>query len=160
MIERGLGLDEVVGRLEDIRDRLQFLFVVDTLEFLRKGGRIGQARALIGTLLGIKPILGMEDGEVVPVDQVRGGRRAQPRLIEIMRERVSADRPVFVAMAHASAPMWGGRLKELLTESFNIVEMLEGEIGPIVGTHAGPGAVGCILFEPTAEELELLRSPE
>jgi DegV family protein with EDD domain len=160
MIERGLGMDEIVDRLNDIRDRMQFLFVVDTLEFLRKGGRVGQARALIGTLLGIKPILGMEDGEVVPVDQVRGGRKAQPRLIEIMRERVGTDGPVFVAMAHASAPMWGGRLKELLTDNFDIVELLEGEIGPIVGTHAGPGAVGCIVFEPTAEELELLRSLE
>lgn len=160
MIERGLGLDQIVRRIEDIRDRLQFLFLVDTLEFLRKGGRIGQAQALIGTLLGIKPILGMEDGEVVPVDRVRGGRKAQPRLLEILTERVDTRRPVFVAMAHASAPKWSGRLKELLVESFDIVELLEGEIGPVVGAHAGPGAVGCIVFQPTDDELELLRSPE
>jgi DegV family protein with EDD domain len=160
MIERGLGLDEIVGRLEDIRERLQFLFLVDTLEFLRKGGRIGQAQALIGTILGIKPILGQRDGEVVPVDKVRGGRRAQPRLIEILTERVDRSRPVFVALAHASAPKWGERLKSLLLETFDIAEMHEGSIGPVVGAHAGPGTVGCIVFQPTDEELELLRSEE
>lgn len=160
MIERGLGVDEIVHRLEDIRERLHFLFLVDTLEFLRKGGRIGQAQALIGSLLGIKPILGQVDGEVVPVDKVRGGKRAQARLLEILRERVDTGRPVFVATAHASAPQWGGQLKEQLVDTFDIVEMLEGEIGPVVGAHAGPGTVGCIVFEPTDDEIELLRAPE
>ena len=160
MIERGLVVDEIVARLEDIRERMEFLFLVDTLEFLRKGGRIGQAQALIGTLLGIKPILGMVDGEVVTVDKVRGGRRAQPRLMEILSERVNTSRPVFAAVAHASAPKWGGRLKDLLTDTFDIVEMLEGEIGPVVGAHTGPGAVGCIVFKPTEEEIELLKAPE
>lgn len=159
MIERGLGVDEIVRRLEDIRERLHFLFLVDTLEFLRKGGRIGQAQALIGSLLGIKPILGQVGGEVVPLDKVRGGKRAQARLLEILRERVDTGRPVFVATAHASAPAWGGQLKEQLVDTFDIVEMLEGEIGPVVGAHAGPGTVGCIVFEPTDEELDLLRAP-
>jgi len=158
MIERGLGIDEIVARLEDIRERMQFLFLVDTLEFLRKGGRIGQAQALLGTLLGIKPILGIENGEVVPVDKVRGGKKAQPKLMEILSTRVDTSRPVFVAMAHASAPRWGERLKELLKDTFDIVEMLEGEIGPVVGAHAGPGAVGCIVFEPNDEELELFQT--
>jgi len=157
MISHGLALDEIVGRIEDIRDRLEFLFVVDTLEYLRKGGRIGQAQALIGTLLGIKPILGQANGEVVPVDKVRGGRRAQPRVIELVGQRIDRSRPVFVATAHASAPQWGERLKKLLIESFDIVEMLDGEIGPVVGAHAGPGTVGCIVFQPTDEELEILK---
>lgn len=160
MIERGLDLDEIVRRIEDIRERLEFLFLVDTLEFLRKGGRIGQAQALIGTLLGIKPILGQVGGEVVPVDKVRGGRRAQPRLMEILLERVRPGRPVFVATAHASAPEWSARLKTRLVEAFDIIEMLEGEIGPVVGAHAGPGTVGCIVFQPTEEEAELLKAPE
>jgi DegV family protein with EDD domain len=159
LIERGLPIDDIVGRIEDIRDRLHFLFIVDTLEYLRKGGRIGQAQALLGTLLGIKPILAMENGEVVPVEKVRGGRRAQPRLLEILHERTTPGRPVFVAVAHASAPEWAEQLKGLLDDGFDIVEMLDGEIGPIVGAHAGPGTVGCIVFEPTDEELELLAPP-
>ena len=156
MVSRGLEIEDVAVRLESIRDRLQFLFIVDTLEYLKKGGRIGKAQALIGTLLGIKPILGMKDGEVVPVDRVRGGRRVHPRIIELFRSKVDPGAPVFAALAHASAPKWAGRLKELLTGTFQVVEMHEGEIGPIVGAHTGPGTVGAILFQPTPEELELL----
>jgi len=160
LARRGLGVDEIVARLEAIRDRLQFLFVVDTLEFLQRGGRIGKAQAWFGTLLGIKPILGMKDGEVVPVDRVRGGRRAHPRIIELFSERVDPTLPVFAAMAHASAPKWAGRLRDLLFEKFEILELFEGEIGPVVGTHAGPGTVGAILFQPTPAERELFSEPE
>ena len=160
MVRRGLDVDEIVARLEAIRDRFQFLFVVDTLEFLQRGGRIGKAQAWFGTLLGIKPILGMKDGEVVPVDRVRGGRRAHPRIIELFSQHVDPALPVFAAMAHASAPKWAGRLRELLFEKFQILELVEGEIGPVVGTHTGPGAVGAILFQPTPEERALFSEPE
>lgn len=160
MAQRGLGVDEIVSRLESIRERIHFLFIVDTLEFLKKGGRIGKAQAFLGTLLGIKPILGQQHGEVVAVEKVRGGHKAQPRLIELFKKRVKPDEPVFAAVAHASAPKWVGRLKEQLMDSFLIEEMFESEIGPVVGAHAGPGAVGGILFQPTPEELELLRAAE
>ncbi len=157
MAGRGVSVDEIVRRLESIRERLHFMFVVDTLEFLKRGGRIGKAQAFLGTLLGIKPILGQKHGEVVPVDRVRGGRKAQPRLIELLKERVDPTRPVFAAMAHATAPKWAEKLKELLLQTFQVVELMESEIGPVVGAHAGPGTVGGILFQPDDEELELLR---
>ncbi len=159
LARKGLEIEEIAARLEAVRSRLQFLFVVDTLEFLQRGGRIGKAQAWFGSLLGIKPILGMKDGEVVPVDRVRGGRRAHPRMVELFRKEIDPARPVFAAMAHASAPKWAGRLRDLLLESFQIVEILDGEIGPVVGTHTGPGTVGAILFQPSAEELELFREP-
>jgi fatty acid kinase fatty acid binding subunit len=157
MVEHGLSLDEVVRRLEDQRQRYHLLFSVNTLEYLQKGGRIGKAQAFLGTLLGIKPILGLRDGEVVPLDRVRGGRNVQPKLVELFKERVDASQPVFVAVGHATAPKWAGRLRSAIGESFQVVEMFEGEIGPVVGTHVGPGTVGACLFQPTADELELLR---
>jgi DegV family protein with EDD domain len=160
MAQRGCVLEEIVERLEDLRQRCHFLFVVDTLEFLKKGGRIGGARAWIGTLLGIKPILGMVNGEVVAVDKVRGGRRVHPKLIGLFEERVDAGRPVFAALAHATAPKWSARLRELLEQTFPVVEVFESEIGPVVGSHTGPGTVGAILFQPSEEELELLRNSE
>jgi len=159
MVRRGLGVDEIVTRLESISERMHFLFIVDTLKYLQKGGRIGKAQALLGSLLGIKPILAMQGGEVVPVDKVRGGRKVQPRLLELFKERVDPGRPVFAALAHAVAPKWVARLHELLTEQLQIVELTQGEIGPVVGTHVGPGCVGCILFQPDEQELELL-APE
>jgi DegV family protein with EDD domain len=157
MVHRGASVEEIGDRLESIRSRCHFLFLVDTLEFLRKGGRIGGARAWIGSLLGIKPILGMADGEVVPVDTVRGGRRALRKLISLFVARVEPSQPVFVTLAHAAAPRRASRLRDLLEGTFNAVEVVESEIGPVVGSHTGPGTVGAIVFQPTAEELELLR---
>lgn len=160
MARKGLGVDEISDRIDSIASRMVFLFLVDTLEFLKKGGRIGGARAWFGTLLGIKPILAMENGEVQPVDKVRGGRKAQPKLVELLRRKVSTETPLFAVIGHATAPKWAGRLRELVNSTFTIEEFFEGEIGPIVGAHAGPGTVGCVLFAPEADELELLKAPE
>jgi fatty acid kinase fatty acid binding subunit len=156
LARRGLAAAEIADRLAGLRPRLHVLFVVDTLDYLARGGRIGRSRALLGNLLGVKPILGVIDGEVAPVDRVRGGRAAHPRLVELFRERVDARRPVIAGIAHAKAPVWADRLRELLAASFDIRELLITEMGPVVGTHAGPGTVGAVLFQPTDEELPLL----
>jgi len=153
MARRGVEPDAIVGRLEEMRERMQVLFVVDTLEYLARGGRIGKARALLGNLLGIKPILAVVDGEIVPVDRVRGGRAAHPRLIELFRERIDPQRPVIVTVAHAKAPVWGDRLRALIEESFVVGEILTGEMGPVVVANAGPGTVGAAMFQPTEEEM-------
>jgi DegV family protein with EDD domain len=159
MARRGIEPDAIVGRLEEMRERMQVLFVVDTLEYLARGGRIGKARALFGNILGIKPILGVVDGEVVPVDRVRGGRAAHPRLIELFRERIDPARPVIVTVAHAKAPVWGDRLRSLIEKSFEVREILTGEMGPVIVANAGPGTVGAAMFQPTEEEMEVIGSP-
>jgi len=153
---RGRSAAEIAETCRSIAPRCHTLFVVDTLEHLQRGGRIGRAQAWIGQLLQIKPILSVEDGEVVPVDRVRGGRAAHPRIIELLRERLDPSRPVLAGVAHAKAPVWADRLGQLLCDRFQVRELLRTEIGPVVGTHAGPGTVGCVVFQPTGEELELL----
>ncbi|MCL4838231.1 MAG: DegV family protein, partial [Thermoanaerobaculia bacterium] len=153
---RGAGVGEIVERVGSMRERIHVLFVVDTLEYLARGGRIGRARALVGGLLGIKPILGVVDGEVAAVERVRGGRRAHPRMLELFEQRVDRARPVIAAVAHANAPMWADRLRALLESALDVRELLVAEIGPVVGTHAGPGTVGAALFQP-ADEAELAR---
>jgi DegV family protein with EDD domain len=140
-------------RLLDMAPRIHTLFVVDTLEFLAKGGRIGKARALVGGLLGIKPILGMVDGEVAPVDRVRGGRAAHPRILELLHERVEKNRPVVAGIGHANAPVWADRLRALVRDQFDVAELIQTEVGPVVGANVGPGVVGVCLFQPTEEEL-------
>lgn len=157
LAHRGWGAREIAAQVQAMSERVEVLFVVDTLEFLARGGRIGKARAWIGGLLGIKPILGVADGVVVPVDQVRGGRRAHPRMIELFAERVDVRRPVIAAVAHANAPVWADRIKDLLESRLTVRECLVGEMGPVVGTHAGPGTVGAAIYQPLSEELELLR---
>lgn len=156
MARRGVEPEAIVDRLEAMRERMHVLFVVDTLEYLARGGRIGKARAVMGNLLGIKPILGVVDGEVVPVDRVRGGRAAHPKLVELLREKVDPSRPVVATIAHAKAPVWADRLRGLLEKSFQVKEILIGEMGPVVAANAGPGTVGVALFQPTEEELGLI----
>lgn len=156
MARRGVEPDAIVERIEAMRDRVHVLFVVDTLEYLARGGRIGKARALLGNLLGIKPILGVVDGEIVSVDKVRGGRAAHPKLIELFKGRVNPQRPVMAAIAHAKAPVWADRLRVLVEKTFQAREILMGEMGPVVAANAGPGTVGVALFQPTEEELELI----
>lgn len=156
MARRGLGADEIGPRLQAMAERMQVLFVVDTLEYLARHGRIGKAKAWVGRLVGIKPILGVRDGEVVLVDRVRGGRAAHPRMIALFREVLEADRPVIAGVAHAKAPVWADRLRNLLERELQVAELHAAEMGPVVGTHAGPGAVGAALFQPTEEELELV----
>jgi DegV family protein with EDD domain len=140
-------------RLLDMAPRIHTLFVVDTLEFLAKGGRIGKAQALMGGLLGIKPILGMVDGEVAPVDRVRGGRAAHPRILELLHKRVEKDRPVIAGISHANAPVWADRLRALVREQFQVAELIQTEVGPVVGANVGPGVVGVCLFQPRGEEM-------
>jgi DegV family protein with EDD domain len=156
MARRGIEPDAIVDRLESMRDRLHVLFAVDTLEYLARGGRIGKARAIMGNLLGIKPILGVVDGEIVAVDRVRGGRAAHPRLIELFRERVDPKRPVLAAIAHAKAPVWADRLRGLIEKNFQVKEILMGEMGPVVAANAGPGTVGAGVFQPTEEEMAVI----
>ena len=156
MAARDLGGAEVVRRLEEMRQRVGILFVVDTLDYLRRGGRIGAARAWMGKLLGIKPILGVAGGEVVPVDRVRGGRAAHPRILELMAERTDASRPILAGVAHAKAPVWADRLRKLVEARFEVSELMVAEMGPTVGAHAGPGTVGVAWLQPTDEELKLL----
>ena len=156
MARRGLEPDLIVERLEGMRRRIHVLFAVNTLDYLARGGRIGKAQAFFGNLLGIKPILGVVDGEVAAVDKVRGGRAAQPRLVELLAKRVDPARPVVVSIAHAKAPVWADRLRGLMARTFRFSELIVAEMGPVVGTHAGPGTVGAALFQPTEEELPLV----
>lgn len=155
MAQRGLDLPAIAARLDELRRRLPVFFVVDTFEFLVRGGRIGRARAFVGTLLKVKPILGVVDGEVAPVDRVRG-EAALPRLVELLAGRVDPARPVVVAIAHAQAPAAADRLLGLLGKRLQIAESFVAEMGPTVGTHAGPGTLGAALFQPTDDEWALL----
>ncbi|HEY0557031.1 MAG TPA: DegV family protein [Thermoanaerobaculia bacterium] len=156
MAARNESAPEIRRRLLNLAPRVHTLFAVDTLEFLARGGRIGRARALLGGLLGIKPILGVVEGEVAPVDRVRGGRAAHPRILALLKERIDPTRPVIVGVSHGNAPAWADRLEKLLRETFAVSELIQAEVGPVVGTHAGPGVVAVSLFQPMGDEAALI----
>ncbi|HEX4966307.1 MAG TPA: DegV family protein [Thermoanaerobaculia bacterium] len=156
MAARGESATDIRNRLLAMAPRVQTLFVVDTLEYLARGGRIGRAQALLGGLLGIKPILGVVEGEVTAVDRVRGGRAAHPRILEIFKQRLDPKRPLVAGVSHGNAPAWADRLERLLRDAFSISELIQAEVGPAVGTHAGPGVVAVSVFQPEGDEAGLI----
>ncbi len=158
MANRGLTVFNIAQRLQAMAPRIHLFFAVDTLDYLVKGGRIGKARAAIGKLFGIRPILGVLDGEVTAVDRVRGGRQVHPRIVRLLERRLDPGRPVIACVAHARAPVWADRLKTLIEKDLEVAEMISTDIGPVVGTHAGPGCVGCVVFQPDEEEWPLVQA--
>jgi DegV family protein with EDD domain len=147
---------DIRRRLLAMAPRVHTLFLVDTLEYLARGGRIGRAQAMMGGLLGIKPILGVVDGEVAAVDRVRGGRAAQPRMLEILKKRIEPGQPVVAGVSHGNAPAWADHLEKLVREAFSVLELVQAEVGPVVGTHGGPGLVSVSLFQPVDDEAALI----
>lgn len=153
---RGADLEEIRRRLEDMEKRMSILFVVETLEYLARGGRIGRAQAWIGGLMRVKPILGIRDGEIIPVKRVRGRRAALQSLKELLHERMEPQRPTVVAITHARAPMWADRIRQWVEQDLKVSELIVSETGPVIGTHVGPGAFSLVTFQPTDEELPLI----
>lgn len=124
--------------------RTTSLFYVDTLEFMRRGGRISAASAAVGTALAVKPILGMRDGSVVPLEKVRTSSRAIARVVERAFESVGAD-PVDVVVQHAAAAPRADALAAALKDRLTVRELYVGEVGAVLAAHSGPGLVCAVL---------------
>lgn len=153
-----LAQGTTLGEIEDLVDQFRrtqgTVFTLETLEFLRRGGRIGRAKALVGNLLGLRPLLELADGEVVPVRRVRGADRVLPAMREYLEARSDPARPLRVALGHARAsdaiPALDAMVREARPNA--IIEMVT-EIGPTVGTHAGPGTVAFAFFHDPMDDV-------
>ncbi len=130
---------EIKAIVEDVKKRVHVIAMLDTLEYAQRGGRLGKGRALVGTLLNVKPLLSVIDGEIMPVEKVRTQRRALERLVEI----VLASGPIQeLSVVHADAPHHAATLQEMLADTFPKEQIVMSETGPVLGAHVGPGAVG------------------
>ncbi len=141
-LPRGPGADRatVVARAREARGALKLWFAVDTLEYLRRGGRVGKAQAWLGGALQIKPILSLER-EITPVERVRTSGRAMARLQEYMRERRDAGADGWVVQ-HIQAPERAQQLVDAGREIFGSEPIFVSEVGPVIGTYTGPGLLG------------------
>ena len=117
------------------------MFVVDTLEFLRRGGRIGGAQAMLGVALNIKPVLEMKDGKIESVDKVRTKAKALDRMLELVDERIAGRTPIRIATAHANAEAEALSLLEAAKAKFAPVETYCCPLSPVIGAHVGPGTI-------------------
>jgi len=136
----GSGVAEVTERLEQARGGLKAWFAVDTLEYLRRGGRIGAAQALLGSALQIKPILTLEE-EITPVERVRTRRRAFERMVEFAHERKEAGADAWVVQ-HIHDAATARKLVAECRQVFGSDPVFVSEIGPVIGAHIGPGLLG------------------
>lgn len=141
MAKNGKTMEEILQFLKEDKDNVDYIFTVDTLEYLQKGGRISSTKAAIGTLLNIKPVLTVKDGLVEAVDQVRGKKKIIEKMISIAKENGSDLQNQIMAIAHASNPELAEKLREEVTAQLNPKEIIMTEMGPSIGTHAGPGTV-------------------
>ena len=137
----GGDVEAVVRRAHGAREELHLWFCIDTLEFLRRGGRIGAASAWLGTTLRIKPILKLE-AEITPVERVRTAGRAFERMVDYLRACHEDGADGWVVQ-HIQAPEQAERLVERGREIFGTEPHFISEVGPVIGTHVGPGLLGC-----------------
>jgi DegV family protein with EDD domain len=137
--EAGASLKECVDLAEDLVPRLRVFAVVDTLEYLRRGGRIGRAQAFAGNLLSIKLIFQILEGEVQPVDRVRTRAAAVKRTAEVVGDLGAVEH---LAILYGDDPQPAEALRELVQRRYPHLMLTTGRIGPVLGTHTGPGVIG------------------
>lgn len=146
-VNTGASRQEIVNQIEEMKQRTRLFFAVDTLEYLAKGGRIGNAKALVGGLLKVKPILTLQDGAIEPLEQVRSKKKVQARLIEIVNEYVGSDgSKAKIIVANSLVPEEAEKLGQELQARLGCAKPGQSPLGPVIGTHTGPGLVGAGVF--------------
>jgi DegV family protein with EDD domain len=143
MVEAGATRAEIVARLLALREQVHLVFILETLEYLQRGGRIGKAQAFVGTLLRFKPLLAIEDGEVAPLARVRSRVKALDTAQEFLLKSVTARGPgVRTALTQALAPEEASALSAKVAKAFETTSVYVADLGPVLGVHVGPGTIG------------------
>lgn len=142
----GLSLGDVVQRAVEVARKGMMIQTADTLRYLHMGGRIGRAQHLVGSLLNIKPIIGMDEGVIVPLGTARSRSKAYAKMVELMIQRVGEGARIKAAFTHVAALEQLGRLRELVLSRFECVEVLVSPLSPALAVHSGPGTVGVSFF--------------
>ncbi|PID86718.1 MAG: fatty acid-binding protein DegV [Chloroflexi bacterium] len=141
-LENGATAKEAAEMVRAMLPDVRIVFMVDTLEFLHRGGRIGGAARLFGSMLSIKPLLELQDGKIEVLEKVRTKKKAMKRLLSIANEACAGKNKVFAAVAHAGAPIGAQLVADEVQKSLNPEELYIVSLSPVIGTHTGPGVVG------------------
>ena len=145
-----LPFDEVVQRARAVAQRGMMIQTADTLRYLHMGGRIGKAQHLLGSLLNIKPLIGMKDGEIVALGTARSRLKAYRRIVDVMQQAAGEGTRIKVAFTHVAARQRLEKLKALVSARFDCVETIVTELSPALAVHSGPGTVGVSFFPVNA----------
>jgi DegV family protein with EDD domain len=146
----GKSLSGVVDVVKGMMPTTRMIQTADTLKYLYLGGRIGRAKHLVGSLLNIKPLIGMEDGLIVPLGQVRSRRQAYAKMVDMVESAVGQAGKIKVAYVHAAAQEEAEKLKGMVEARLICVESLIAELSPALGVHTGPGTAG-VCYAPVTD---------
>lgn len=139
LARNGASLEQLIQRIRSLIPKTHVLAAVDTLTYLEKGGRIGRARALLGSLLNVKPLITLQDGEVAPLGRARGRAQAVDKLVELLGRD---GKLTHLAVLHGAAPADAERLRERVAGNYPGMDISFAEIGAVIGTYTGPGVIG------------------
>lgn len=138
--------EEIIQRLDEMKQSMKAYFMVDDLTNLQRGGRLSSAQAIVGSLLKVKPILHFVDKKIVPYEKIRTRKKALNRLLELFGEDAARKIPMRAAIIHANRKEEAEHLKEELREKYPHVEFDISYFGPVIGTHLGEGAIGIVWY--------------
>lgn len=137
LVKENAPIEEIVKEIEDQKKRMGVRLTVSSLEYLKRGGRLSTTEAMIGSLLNIKPIIGLIDGSLIPLNKVRGKKKAMEKILEDVPANIS-----FISICHIKIPEEAGEYQRLIRERFPLARTEIYEIGPVIGSHLGPEAIG------------------
>ena len=146
LLDDGADVDKAIEESIEYMNSFQCYILVDTLKYLEKGGRITKTSAIVGSLLDIKPVLTINNGLIEPVEKLRGSKKVFKKLLKLIRENPDFDEESDTFMVAHSKEEYGQEMKALIKEEFGVDILHYFELGPIVGTHIGPGTLG-VLFK-------------
>lgn len=150
---QGKSVDQILTKINKIIPRAQMIQTADTLKYLAMGGRIGKATSMFGTLMNIKPLIGMRDGVIVPLGKAFTRGSAYKMMVNVVLKTAGTKSKVKIAYVHAAAREEALKIRELVGDRVQVVEEIVVELPPALGVHSGPGTAG-ICFYPVEDELE------
>lgn len=142
----GGDLQAVCAAARAMIGKVHVYFIVDTLEYLHRGGRIGGATRLVGSALNLKPVLAVLDGKIEPVARIRTRRKALAKVFELLQQEIPGGSRAHMAVVNVAAPNEAAELVQQVEAAFHPVELLANDCGPVVGAHGGPGTVAVIYY--------------
>lgn len=144
--------DQVAKAMTALDEKMTLVFLLDTLEYLKRGGRIGKAQAWLGTMFNVKPVLEIAHARIEPLERVRSRKAGIARLLELVQNPPTTngprqgDGPLHIAVLHARAPESARQLENEIRARFNVAELVTAEIGPTIAVHSGPDAMGLAFY--------------
>lgn len=149
LAKEGKSKEEILKAVEFYKENMEYIFTVDDIEYLFRGGRVSRVQAFVGGLLNIKPILNVEDGKLVPIEKVRGRQKVFKAMLDMMEERAkNADlKEQLICITHGDDLEGALKLKELIQEKFGAESFIINIIGAAIGAHSGPGTIALFFMK-------------